>query len=865
MLICGNNVLFLQLIVDKIKSGSMKNFLITCLLCIAGVFPMAALTNIVDPAHPVDLVNDSVVIFGSKCYNLGPSALYLDGSLADPSSPYVFNDAVKAMQAVNAYSSGKVTLLVAPWVYWLDDPDDPEIRRNPDNSNGIPYAVELRCDTLQIIGLAANPENVVFAANRGQTQGALGNFTMAHFIGSSLELENVTFGNYCNVDLEYPLRPEFNREKRRQAIVQAQIGICDGADRLLACNCRFISRLNMCPFVGARRSLFKDCYMECTDDALAGSAVYLDCRFAWFSTKPFYSTSSTGAVFLNCDIDLKGGSPQYITKVPGMVTVIDTRFHVFDGSQKQRPALQWTRDVSNNTCYQSNVAVNGKSYFIDAERPYLSVDLTDKPLLAAYKVEHDGATLYNTPNLLGGDDGWDPLGMRPKIEKIQQLTGKKLLEIPVMVDFGTKRVDMQASADRLRLQPRYRLWGDYACDENIFDGTSQWSFPSVLKLYAGNSGDVTCVSGNLMSKPVSGTVSMTHDYGWRGSVIVNVAPYLKDAPAVTERPVVVYDKSTKCLRLGYKLASVDNDESFVAWYRRDSAGDTVRVRHGKVPAQSVYRPAHADEGCHIIAALTPKGDDTKPGEVIFAEFPEAISSRHLHGVDKEQKTLSTDFSDIPVHYQPVIKKGWWTFDAYKPIDTKAHDWTPDPEHGWYYGYGTDGASGIGLVQMTKGARMFYSPERYKCRDMSLSLVVEPCKPAGQGFGSATGQYMDIYIKFDPATLTGYALRIERTADYDRAVVFSLVRYDNGVVTPVSEPVASSCYRTPCNIDIAVKGNLFTASASTSAAVEARDGVAESVSLSAMIEPVDYPAFGIQHTGSTGASASLISRLSAEWK
>ena len=120
---------------------------------------------------------------------------------------------------------------------------------------------------------------------------------MLHFKGHSLTAENMTFGNYCNVDLIYPRNPSLNRPKRRNAIVQAQVGICENTDRLFARNCRFISRLNLCPLSGARRSLYKDCYFECTDDALSGSAVYLDCRFTFFSGKPFYSTASTGAIF----------------------------------------------------------------------------------------------------------------------------------------------------------------------------------------------------------------------------------------------------------------------------------------------------------------------------------------------------------------------------------------------------------------------------------------------------------------------------------------------------------------------------------------------------------------------------------------
>lgn len=510
------------------------------IIFIAFSVPVAASVNVLDPLNPVELYDDSIVVFRNQCFSLGPSVMYLDSSLDGVSAPYIYNDAVKALDAVGRAPSGSVTLLVAPGVYWLDDPDDACVRRSPESSSGIPYGVEVECDTLNIVGLAAMPENVVFAVNRGQTQGALGNFTMMRFRGASLRMENMTFGNYCNVDLEYALNPALNRPKRNAAVVQAQIGICDGADRLFARNCRFISRLNMCPFAGARRSLFKDCYMECGDDALAGSAVYQDCKFTWFSAKPFYNTAKTGAVFLNCDIDVKGDGVQYITKVPGVVTMIDTRFHR-KSDDRGRMALRWTRDASSVTCYQSNVSVDGRSYSIDAERPQLSVDLTDKPLLYAYKIEHDGAVIYNTPNLLAGDDGWDPLGLRPRIEALEQLAGRPLLGVPVVADFGTDDIRMQPSGDKLRLSPDYRLWGDYPYAGVPFEGEMRWSFPNCLKLYAADAGDVVCVSGNVIPKPVSGAVSMTHDFGWRGTVTVNVGPYLKSAPEFVDMPVLSYE------------------------------------------------------------------------------------------------------------------------------------------------------------------------------------------------------------------------------------------------------------------------------------------------------------------------------------
>ena len=64
----------------------------------------------------------------------------------------------------------------------------------------------------------------MIAANKGQSHGCIGNYTMLHFEGDGLYLENLTIGNYCNVDLEYPLDPSKNRPKRCKAVTQAQLG-----------------------------------------------------------------------------------------------------------------------------------------------------------------------------------------------------------------------------------------------------------------------------------------------------------------------------------------------------------------------------------------------------------------------------------------------------------------------------------------------------------------------------------------------------------------------------------------------------------------------------------------------------------------
>ena len=92
--------------------------------------------------------------------------------------------------------------------------------------------------------------------------------------------------------------------------------------------------------------------------------------------------------------------------------------------------------------------------------------------------------------------------------------------------------------------------------------------------------------------------------------------------------------------------------------------------------------------------------------------------------------------------------------------------------------------------------------------------MDASKTAGQGFGSATGQYLDLYIKFDTRTLTGYALRIIRTTKYSNAVDFILMKYENGVAEAISQPVSSTCYRTNCTLTLTAKGGKLTAHAST---------------------------------------------------
>ena len=125
--------------------------------------------------------------------------------------------------------------------------------------------------------------------------------------------------------------------------------------------------------------------------------------------------------------------------------------------------------------------------------------------------------------------------------------------------------------------------------------------------------------------------------------------------------------------------------------------------------------------------------------------------------------------------------------------------------------------------------------------------------------------MDVCLKFDTQTLTGYGLRIIRTTKHAKAVDFYLVKYDNGHITPLTEPVSSTCYRTGCTISVDFIGNQLSAQVTTTTPRPADSTLPHEVSLAADVTPNTFGGIHIQHTGSCGESTTMLHQLKAEWK
>lgn len=825
-----------------------------------------------DSSDPVEF-GGTYIKYQGETIQLSETAIYLDGSLSDELAaqyPYVYNDITKALSAdalKNGTADNPMTVYVAPYVYWIDDPAATDTVQKTEGYS-VPYGMVVNSEYLTIKGLTGNPDNVVLAGNRGQSHASNGNYTMFRFnCSGALTVKNITIGNYCSVDLDYPLMSELNQAKRTETITQAQLADVSG-DKMFADNCNFISRLNLDPINGASRSLYNNCHFESTDDALNANAVYVGCDFDFYGNRPLYSSYNTGSTFLGCTFNCKilnveAEPTQFFTKEGGTITAVDC---VYNSNLSVPISIGWTKTPSTSLkCYQSNIIHNGQSITIGGEGAKETVDMTGKSVLDAYKVVSGGKTYYNTYNLLKGSDDWDPLGVKDVIKAAGQDTVATQLSITSDV------TEIESGKETASIGGTVNYF--YGTNDTTQKITYSVSDEDKAYVKLTDNGDGTCkVEGtNNDDAARKVIINASTESGLEAAVGITVKPSKIEAPAFTKAPVITNDGQGS-LKVDYSLdLGSREDMSAISWYRcTDAEGSNpilVAVTRNDSP-EYTYKLTAGDVGYYIMAKVESKNIRSDYGTPVNTVYDKAIGVK-----DVRSKNFATDFSNFPNVKQSEIKAGFWTVDYNRPADTESFgSWQgADTEEPWKYGTTGNGCVGAGLYEGTQGARLMYTPVEGTYGDMSLKLVVDPAKTAGQGFGSA-GQYMDVLLKFDTSTLTGYGLRIVRTKASSNAVTFVLVKYDNGTVTEISDEVIASCYATGCTISLKVEGNKLTAHVETPTeqlADQAAKGYPHVVDLTADIAANSFGGVAIQHTGTTGAggwqNTTMLHNLDITWE
>ncbi|GEC72670.1 hypothetical protein SAMN05443543_105126 [Flavobacterium flevense] len=812
-----------------------------------------------DSKNPIKF-NGKSIVYKGKTIELGPKSFFIDRELTDAQTaryPYVYNSVNEAVKHLtDGNETEPMTLFIAPNVYWIDNPDDPEIRK-PEDNGSVPYGLIIKCEWLKFYGLTDNPENVVLAANRGQTIGAVGNFTLFKFSGQGTSSENITFGNYCNVDLNFPLKPALNRTKRASAIVQAQLIHCDG-DKIVARNTRFISRLNLCPFVGGKRVLFDRCHFESTDDALCGTAVYLNCTLDFYSSKPFYWTRGTGAVFLNCDIKSFTSGNQFFTKANGQVAVIDTRF-----SAENTIYLGWNDNIPKETRnYQYQVSLNNNPVFIEKKNPASTVDMSNLAVLDAYRFNFNGKTIYNTYNLLAADDNWDPMQLKNTVLAAEKENQKKYTQLPTQLLISSSQNAIETNKDKAVLKATVNRFGNYELKGEKIIWSLEDKDTTFVSLKPNKDGsECEVIPNNSKNEVQTILITAKTASGLEAATVIDVAPPKLASPSFAKAPQLS-KINNGIITLKYQIDSSFKDESQVNWYRcSDSTGKNaieILVSRDNVPLVS-YPLTINDTGYYIMASVAPKHIRSDAGKAFTVITPKPISSRDITA---DSNILSTDFKNSSTKNQLAIIPGFWTF---APLEQEKNGTPSNLKDVWYYGEGIDGANNKrGLLQTGRTGKLLYTAAKRDYTDMKLILDVTPFKTAGQGF-SVAHMYMDVLIKYNPETQSGYGLRLIRTTKHHDAVDCILLEYKNGVATEISKAVTTNAFNGDCTITMEIKANQFMAKVSNSSSTVKKattDGVYPEAMLDAIIQPGVSGNFGILYNG---GSPTMINEIHAEWK
>ncbi len=843
-----------------------------------------------DASSPIAF-DGATVTWNGKTFTLDENTIYLDyrldsAQIAD--HPYAFNNIQDAAAALRDGTAEKpMLLLTAPGVYWVDDPDDPEIRIDP--NGGTPYGMVIDCDYLYFYGLNTVADNVVFACNRGQTQGASGNFTLFNIKGKGLKSENVTFGNYCNVDLEFPLDPAQGREKRAEAIAQAQLFSYNSQDGV-AINTNFISRLNLCPFAVT----YLNCHLESSGHASFFNSVYIGCSLE------FYNVNFSSGKFFDCDIYLtpfthnyQGLTNYYFGFVDGTgsgTVCVDTRFH---RSQELKDLgitaeIAWDKKEAQSPTtrgYQHNVTLDGAPYVIQPGVDGASVQIPeDSMLLKAYKVTGaDGQVYYNVPNILG----MDPYGYTPAIRAAAQNDGlaqDAYLNIPLAATLAFSRGS--ASTIRSGQTTTNLTYGVSPAGKAGSAAIGAWTFtasqPDLVEITDNGDGTITVAGKNDTEQPVDVILIAKNALGVEAAAKLTVEPSYVDAPTFVSEPKITGPFYGQ-MQLSYQLdlgGDARRDESLVTWYRCDDAqgGNPLKVAVSRLDEpENAYTLGMGDVGHYLMATIAPKHNRCDAGELVTV-----YSDMQIQEYQVLPEHINTNFQNFPTDPQTQILPGTWTVDGYfapECIDGNGVPRYNAVEDSWTYAAGSSGSLGYyGLDEKARGARLFYTPAHQNSDNMAVRVKLAPDKTAGQGFGSATDQFLELYIKYDLATQTGYALRIQRmTPDEINAIgyngdgsvagcAFWLVAYENGVRTDLTEKIMSSAFLTECTAALSVKDGVFEAKVTSTAETRSGDlyDYPREVQLKAAVADNEFGGTGMLFTGTVGSNSVLVLNWQTAW-
>jgi len=665
----------------------------------------------------------------------------------------------------------------------------PNVYQLPATQPRIP-SLRITKNFITFLGLTNNRRSVVLADNRGLMQGAEDNGYILDIDAIGFTAKNLTIVNFCNTDYEYPGDSSKNLKKRSDVITQA-VALQAAGDKHVYENVALLSRLDTM-FLRTARSYFKNVYIEGTDDWMGGGQISL-----WEDSTLVYPTgsgvmSASNVIFRNCRFEAARGMQFYKAEYGGAarpnvliqcILPAQSRVSWIRGKPQPRPTLYSL--TYHNKDSAGKPAVIYDSNLGDPSFAY-SRELSDKEVQAF----NPWNLLRATPN--GTVDDWDPAGQRQQYANAGQ--GDLVF-----------RMALTGSGATIRTGGPGTTIGATVIPSRATEATISWSAKSDLVSLSRTAGsNVVITARNTTGQPQWVPITASAPNGFHVTAYLYAEPKYIDPPAVTSAPRIGAPRDG-AVAVTYGLAlDTHKDQSLVTWSICDDAAGSnpreVAVSRGNEPLKTIPL-IRGFAGKFLRAVVQPKVEISEPGEAVYAisAAPVAASAIPSAKVSMKPRTLVTTPD------KSFVSGLWTVIGPWSVINEPELD------------------DGYGVRSGNAPASLLYQEDSQR-GDMRIDLVMTPEKREGQGFSvpgspSESGPrnlHSDIYIKYDPRTGNGYALRYWRTTQSASKCMFQLYRMVDGVGSPLDDhQVLSGVFKANVTMTMKVTGNRFVVDAANS--------------------------------------------------
>jgi Pectinesterase len=665
----------------------------------------------------------------------------------------------------------------------------PNVYMLPANAPRTP-SLRITKNYITFLGLTNNRRSVVLADNRGLQQGAEDNGYILDVDAVGFTMKNLTVVNFCNTDYEYPGDARKNLTKRSDVITQA-VALQAAGDKHVYENVALLSRLDTM-FLRTTRSYFKNVYIEGTDDWMGGGQISV-----WEDSTLVYPMgsgvmSASNVVFRNCRFEATKGMQFYKAEYGGAARPNVLINSILPVTSPQSP-VAWVRgkaqprpNVYSLTYHNKNATGNPAVIYdsnVDAPSFTYSRELSDSE-----------ARAYNPWNLLraapnGVVDNWDPAGVRQQYEAAGE--GSLVYRMAVTGSGATIRTGGAGATIGATVTPNRSA-----------DATITWSTSSSLVSLSRTSGpNVVVTATNTTGKSQWVSIKAALPNGFYVTAHVYAEPTYISAPAITSAPRLSGPQNGET-SVAYALdLGSHEDQSLVSWSICDDAACAktreVAVSRGNQPLKTLrLMPGFA--GKFIKVTVRPKIEISEPGPALSAIAAAPIAASAISSAN-----VSLNFRNLVVTPDETYARGMWSILG---------PWSVAAEKELLNGYGALSGNGP--------ASLLYQ-EDVERGDMQLDLFMTPEKTAGQGFSvpgapresGPNNLHSDVYIKYDPRTKNGYALRFWRTTQSSSKCMFQLYEIVNGVGKPIDDrQVLSGVLKPNTTMTLKITGSRFTVDA-----------------------------------------------------